>query len=162
LPTLAETKAHASTRNTAPPNDSVAECHCHAYQPIDAINAIAANRALIAQPQLSPAAAAGRRLTTRVVGIRSISIDHEPGCACTKNELTNSAAIGSHPPPVSQVNIGQIATSNGAEGIALATTKSCESPLSISNGISTFVAITALPVATPIEGIVLPLLSTVV
>jgi hypothetical protein len=52
----------------------------------------------MAQPQLSPAApareAAGRRRTARVDGIRSISIDHEPGRVGTKQESTNSAVAG--------------------------------------------------------------------
>jgi hypothetical protein len=53
-------------------------------------------------------------------------------------------------------------TSKGCEGIALATTKRDESPTSRLFGISTFVVITAAPVATPIEGTVTPLPSTVV
>lgn len=55
-----------------------------------------------------------------------------------------------------QTNMGQIETSNGSEGIPLATTNSDASPSSISSGMATLVVITAAPVATPMDGIVLP------
>jgi len=47
--------AHASTRPTAPPNEYSPSCHCHPYHVPDASNPAAMNRALKAQPQLSPA-----------------------------------------------------------------------------------------------------------
>lgn len=108
----------------------------------------------------SPGTRGGRSRADNACCWRSEHISRSPGRP--QHQLTSSAAIGLLPPPASHDNIGQIATSNGAEGIAFATTKSCESPLSISNGISTLVVITALPVATPIEAIVVPLPSTVV
>ncbi len=74
LPTLAETKTHAGTRTAASPKENVAAHQCHAYHPSEAINAMAANRALIAQPQLSPPLRAEiGLLRKRLVCIRGMS-----------------------------------------------------------------------------------------
>jgi hypothetical protein len=80
--------AHASTRNAAPPIDSAAANHCHAHHAVDVINATAVKRALIAQPQLSPATAEWpariRRRAARVLDMRSMAPHcraEPPACA---------------------------------------------------------------------------------
>ena len=131
------------------PGDNIDSCQCQPYHTLEAISMTPRKRAPIAHPQRSP------RSVCATLALRRCFKATDPNLLPIILILCSRSSDR-------QTKIGHMATSKAADGMPFATTKSDESPSSMSTGISTFVVMMAAPVATPIEGIVLPLPSTVV